>query len=63
MMSEGHHPEVAQRTDGRFVVECSECRHSGGATPIGIDLPVADGNAAENIARNHRLATRTARAS
>jgi hypothetical protein len=48
-----HYPVVAERSDGRWVVKCPECRRSRDSVPIGIDTPVSTVHMAELLRDNH----------
>ena len=50
-----HHPEVARRNDGRWVVRCPECQGTAGAVvPVGIGMPLRSQHVAEMLRDNHR---------
>jgi hypothetical protein len=50
-----HNPSVSRRADGRWVVECQECRQDPESSPpIGIGIPLSERHTAERIAQNHR---------
>jgi hypothetical protein len=49
-----HNPIVTHRHDGRWVVECRECRDSTSSVPIGIGILLADQVTAQRLADNHR---------
>ena len=41
---QNHHPNIAERPDRTWVVECPQCRNHRGtsAVPIGIGMPLQD---------------------
>lgn len=54
MHSRLHHPQVSQRADGRWVVECPECQAARDVSlPIGIGLPLQSEYVAEMLLENH----------
>lgn len=54
MSDAAHHPQISRWADGRWVVNCSECRRAkGAAVPIGIGLPVQSRHVAEMLRENH----------
>ena len=54
-MKSPHHPKTSKRADGRWVVDCLECRRSARETemPIGIGLPLQSQSEAEMLRENH----------
>jgi hypothetical protein len=49
-----HHPEVRQRSDGRWTVRCPECQGPAVAEkPIGIGAPVTSEFEAHMMKDNH----------
>jgi hypothetical protein len=49
-----HHPKIVQRSDGRWIVACEDCRRKGeSATPDGINSPVESLGAAERLWESH----------
>jgi len=49
-----HRPELVTRGDGRFEVQCRDCRaRSDEAVPIGIGLPMSSRVLALEMLRNH----------
>ena len=49
-----HRPELVTRSDGRYQVECKDCRaRSDETVPIGIGLPVSSKVVALEMLRNH----------
>lgn len=49
-----HRPELVTRSDGRYEVECKDCRvRSDEAVPIGIGLPVSSRVLALEMLLNH----------
>lgn len=49
-----HHPQIARRNDGQWVVSCPECqRDRRTAVPIGIGLPLQSQHVAEMLRDNH----------
>ena len=54
MHSRLHHPQISQRADGQWVVECPECQAPGEVpVPIGIGLPLQSEYVAEMLRENH----------
>jgi hypothetical protein len=54
MQSSNHHPNVSQRPDGTWVVECAQCRNDATSDlPIGIGMPLRDRETAECLRDNH----------
>jgi hypothetical protein len=51
---QNHHPNIAQRPDRTWVVECAQCRNDPtSAVPIGIGMPLQDRETAERLRDNH----------
>jgi hypothetical protein len=51
---QNHHPNIAQRPDRAWVVECAQCRNDvASAVPIGIGMPLRDRETAERLRDNH----------
>ena len=51
---QNHHPQIAQRPDRAWVVECAQCRNDLTSTvPIGIGMPLRDRETAERLRDNH----------
>lgn len=49
-----HRPDLVTRRDGRYEVECRDCRaRSDEPVPIGIGLPVSSRVMALEVLRNH----------
>jgi hypothetical protein len=49
-----HHPVIAHRSDGRWMVTCPECAIDRNSTvPIGIGLPLGSHHLAELLCENH----------
>jgi hypothetical protein len=49
-----HRPELVTRSDGRYEVECKDCRaRSDEPVPIGIGLPISSKVLALEMIRNH----------
>jgi hypothetical protein len=49
-----HHPEIARRPDGHWVVTCRECVGDRDSTvPIGINMPIRSRHLAEMLCANH----------
>jgi hypothetical protein len=49
-----HHPKIVQRSDGRWLVACADCKRDGeAATPDGINSPVDSFKAAELMWESH----------
>jgi hypothetical protein len=49
-----HHPTIAQRSDGRWVVVCEDCKRGGDpVAPPGINSPVESYEAAERMWASH----------
>ncbi len=54
MHNPSHHPQIARRNDGQWVVNCPECqRDHGAAVPIGIGMPIQSQSIAEMLRDNH----------
>jgi hypothetical protein len=53
-MQQGHHPKIARRADGAWVVECAECRSdTTSSIPLGIDMPLTSKETAQLLRDNH----------
>ncbi len=52
MHNRGHHPEVLEQGEGRWVVRCPECQQEKDV-PIGIGAPVQTRHVAEMMRQNH----------
>ncbi len=53
-MQAPHHPKVARRPDGTWVVECAQCSADRTSDPpIGIDMPIERLETAELLRENH----------
>ena len=51
---QNHHPNITQRPDRTWVVECAQCRIDlTSAVPIGIGMPLRDRDTAERLRDNH----------
>jgi hypothetical protein len=49
-----HHPKIVQRSDGRWLVACEDCKRDGGfPTREGVNSPVESYKAAERIWESH----------
>jgi len=49
-----HHPKIVQRSDGRWLVVCQDCKRDGeSATPEGINSPVESFEAARLLWEGH----------
>jgi hypothetical protein len=49
-----HHPKVARRPDGTWVVECAQCvADRTSDIPIGIGMPLLTKETAELLRENH----------
>jgi hypothetical protein len=52
-MHKVHHPKIAQRSDGRWLVVCADCERDAESAPIGINTPVESREVAEHLWKNH----------
>jgi hypothetical protein len=51
---QNHHPQITQRPDQAWVVECAQCRNDlTSAVPIGIGIALRDRETAERLRDNH----------
>ena len=51
---QNHHPEITQRPDRAWVVECAQCQNDPtAAVPIGIGMPLLDRETAQRLRDNH----------
>jgi hypothetical protein len=49
-----HHPKIVQRSDGRWLVACQDCKRDGGpAAADGINSPVDSFEAAQILWEGH----------
>ena len=53
-MRSPHQPRIIDLRNGKWMVECPECRHDRfSAVPIGIGMALPDRLTAERLAENH----------
>ena len=53
-MQRGHHPKIARRADGAWVVECPECRSdTTSSIPLGIGMALTSKETAQLLRDNH----------
>jgi hypothetical protein len=53
-MRSAHQPKIIDLRNGKWMVECSACRHDHfSAVPIGIGMALPDRLTAERLAENH----------
>jgi hypothetical protein len=58
MSSSSHQPQVSERPDHTWVVDCAQCRNDvASALPIGIGMALRDRETAERLRENHAGST------
>ena len=51
---QNHHPQITQRPDGAWVVDCARCQSDlTSPVPIGIGMPLRDVETAKRLRDNH----------
>ena len=55
MLGDPHIPNLIHRADGRWMVDCPQCRaeECNIVLPVGIGRPISNKTEAEDIAQNH----------